>query len=209
MDSIVINFKLLESEKISLNEFLCLLKIYFNNDNVNIDYNDQYSDYQSLENKKYIKIINKKVNEKTEVIYTLRERANILLEKSFNESNQIPEKVTKTVSEKYANSVIDDRVREYRNLFKGLKRGSMGGPEACKAKLIRWLKNNPSNTMDDVIKAASLYIRTLSGNYNYLQQADYFIYKKNGKDETSKLSAFIDELDNDDFVEDGWTDTLK
>ena len=54
------------------------------------------------------------------------------------------------------------------------------------------MSENPNYSKDDILKAARIYIKSLD-NYQYLQQADYFIFKKDGKDENSRLSAFIDE----------------
>jgi hypothetical protein len=74
--------------------------------------------------------------------------------------------------------------------------------------MIRWIKNNPQYTFEDILKAADLYIESLDGNYKYLQRADYFIYKKEGKEESSRLSAFIEEI-NINIVDSDWTSNLN
>lgn len=209
MDKVILNFKLLETEKISINEFLCLLKIYYSEQNENIDYDDLYLHYQSLENKKYIKIIIETINNEKKIVYKLREKAKLLIENSFNDEEFVSIKKEKKLTDRYLNQILDGNIKKYRYLFKGLKRGAMGASESCKIKLKRWFKENPEYTIEDVLKATKIYIKSLNGNYTYLQQADYFIYKKVGKDEVSKLSAFIDELDNELFVEDDWTNTLN
>ena len=67
-------------------------------------------------------------------------------------------------------------VKEYRNLWKGLKPGSMGHEQGVKDKLFRWMQSNTEYSKEDIIRAAKLYIKSLD-NYTYLQQADYFVYK--------------------------------
>ena len=57
-----------------------------------------------------------------------------------------------------------------------------------------------------LLDSSDIYINSLN-NYTYLQQADYFIYKKEGLAEHSRLSAFIDEIDI--AVDDDWTTSLK
>lgn len=209
MDKVILNFKLLESEGVSINEFLCLLKVYFSNGGIDIDYDDLYQYYQSLENKKLIKITVETIDDKKEIKYTLRQKAKLLLEASFNEYDSVSIKKKKTVSDKYLSRLVDDNLKSYRLIFKGLKIGAMGSPSSCRNKLLRWLKENPDKTMEDVLKAANLYVKSLEGDYRYLQRADYFIFKKEGKEESSRLSAFVEELDyTDNYTEEGWTNTL-
>ena len=80
----------------------------------------------------------------------------------------------------------------------------MGSEASCKMKMYRWMKENPSYTPEQILKAADIYIKSLN-NYQYLQRADYFIYKKDGKEESSGLAAYIDEIE----VDDDWTTNLK
>lgn len=102
------------------------------------------------------------------------------------------------------NSIVDERLQEFRDVWRGLKPGSMGDPKACRAKLIKWLDENQDYDMDDVINAAKAYINSMS-NYNYLQRADYFIYKQEAdKTTSSRLSAYIDESPSGD----DWTNKL-
>ena len=53
-----------------------------------------------------------------------------------------------------------------------------------------------------------MYISSLRGVYTFLQQADYFISKVNGKDEMSRLSQFIEEDGDGIITDDGWTSEL-
>lgn len=209
MDKIILNFKLLKNNNISINEFLCLLKVYFSEQGSDINYTDDlYHNYQSLELKKFIKIKIETVENEKRVKYILREKSKLLLEASFNDYDKVSITKVRNVSDKHIERLVSDRVMEYRLLFKPLKRGAMGSPEGCKAKLKRWLKNNPNYNFDDIIKAAKLYIQELNGDYRYLQQADYFIYKKVGRDEVSRLSTFVEELDNALIVDAGWTSQI-
>lgn len=92
--------------------------------------------------------------------------------------------------------VKDAQIEEYRSIFKGLFTGSMGSPEGVKDKLTRWLISNPKYTFEDVLKAAKYWVSNKSKEVdspNLIGQADYFIYKKQGKDELSRLSSVIEE----------------
>ena len=67
------------------------------------------------------------------------------------------------------------------------------------------MKNNPDYSKEDIIKAAKIYINSLD-NYTFLQQADYFIYKKDAYGESSRLSAFIDDISK---PTDDWTSQIN
>jgi hypothetical protein len=188
----ILDFDLIAEQNLSIDEFLILIhgeeKLY----------NDSPYLLKSLEEKQFIKIIN---NEKI----LLREKAKLLIElvsieklkfsnqtKSFKKSNRL------------MNSEIDNFINDFRNKFKGLKPGSMGSLAACKDKMHRWMTENPYYTPEQILKATDIYIDSLE-SYKYLQQADYFIYKKDGKDEMSRLSAFIDE----ESTSNDWLTQLK
>lgn len=188
----ILDFDLIAEQNLSIDEFLILIhgdeKLY----------NDSLYLLKSLEEKQFIKIIN---NEKI----LLREKAKLLIElvsieklkfsnqtKSFKKSNRL------------MNSEIDSFINDFRNKFKGLKPGSMGSLAACKDKMYRWMTENPHYTPEQILKATDIYIDSLD-SYKYLQQADYFIYKKDGKDEMSRLSAFIDE----ESTSNDWLTQLK
>ena len=188
----ILDFDLIAEQNLSIDEFLILIhgdeKLY----------NDSPYLLKSLEEKQFIKIIN---SEKI----LLREKAKLLIElisieklkfsnqtKSFKKSNRL------------MNSEIDSFINDFRNKFKGLKPGSMGSLAACKDKMYRWMTENPHYTPEQILKATDIYIDSLD-SYKYLQQADYFIYKKDGKDEMSRLSAFIDE----ESTSNDWLTQLK
>jgi hypothetical protein len=96
---------------------------------------------------------------------------------------------------------VEQRWEEYQNVFsineegkRGLKKGGMGSETGIKTKLVRFLKNHPDVDMDQIIDAARLHLedhRKDEGTYKYTRTAEYFIYKKDGGDETSTLEAYL------------------
>lgn len=188
----IIDFNLLDEQNLSIEDFIILIHL-----KEDILYNDSMSRLKILEEKQFIKIINEKK-------VLLREKGNILLELVSIDNVQPSNNKKKIVkSDRIINSELDSLVSAFRGKFKGLKPGSMGSESSCKLKLYRWMKENPQYTKEQILNAADVYVKSLN-NYQYLQQADYFIYKKEGRDEQSKLSAFIDEVE----VDDNWTNTL-
>lgn len=107
-------------------------------------------------------------------------------------------------------SITDEQISEYREIWKGLFTGSMGSAESIRSKLERWLKHNPDYTFEDVCKAAHYWIENKSREVSHpaiIGRADYFIYKKEGKDEMSRLSSIIDDAINDSSPTD-WSTTV-
>jgi hypothetical protein len=208
---IILDVKVLAENNLSINEFLCLLKIYFSELNENIDYDDLYFHYQSLESKKFIKITIKEENERKEIKYILREKSKVLIENSFTDKTVSVKKdsIKKKLSQRYINEAVENGIDEYRKQWQGLKPGSMGSPKSCKDKLKRWMLENPEYTFENILKAVSIYINQFNGDYRFLQQADYFIFKRDGKEESSRLSAFIDEIDLVGNKNENWTNTLN
>lgn len=104
--------------------------------------------------------------------------------------------------------VSDEFVKQFRSLFKGTKLGAMGSEKAVKSKLTRFIKENPKATEDIIIEATRRYIDSLD-SYRYIQQADYFIFKRDvysHNEESSKLSAYVDEvIANPGETNDDWT----
>jgi|TARA_R110000851_G_scaffold41665_1_gene104382 hypothetical protein len=86
----------------------------------------------------------------------------------------------------------------------------MGDPKSCKQKLTRWMKENPEYSFDQVLEAVDLYLATEGANTTYLQNAQYFIFKQNAqREESSRLSAFIDELGNKSIIQGDWTSNIN
>ena len=196
-EAFILDLNFLKEQNLSVIEFVTLLKL--NGSNIDlflIEFESEIYILEKLQEKQFIKIITY-----SEVI--LREKSKLLLdflsiESSYSDykSKKVVKKSTRTISEGF-----DEFIEEYRNLWKGLKVGSMGSPSACKEKMERWMKENPNYSKEDILKAAKIYINSLN-NYQYLQAAHYFIYKKDGKEEDSRLSAFIEEkeVDNTDWT---------
>lgn len=190
----IVDIKLLEEYDLDINEFLALAKIFHN---LNIKDINSLDYAESLQNKNYIKLINNTtiiVREKTVKLFK------VLQSFELKVKAQDSKKVVKSdLALKYE---VDSFISEFRSKWKGLKPGSMGSPQSCKDKMLRWCKLNPSYTKDDILKAADIYIKSLR-DFKYLQSADYFIYKQDGKIESSRLSAFVDEVDN--YDDEDWT----
>ena len=188
----IIDFNLLAEQNLSIEEFLVLIHL---DDEL---YNNSMRVLKPLEEKQFIKIIN---DEKI----ILREKGKLFIELISIEKLSSTKNNKQTVkSDRLINVELDSFINDFRNKFKGLKPGSMGSEASCKMKMYRWMKENPSYTPEQILKAADIYIKSLN-NYQYLQRADYFIYKKDGKEESSGLAAYIDEIE----VDDDWTVKLS
>lgn len=194
-NAFILDFNLLAEQNLSIEEFITL--IHLKNE---IVYNNSLNHLKPLEEKQFIKILS---NEEP----ILREKGKIFLELiSIDKIKSVENKKEIKKSDRLLLSEVNSFIKEFREKWKGLKPGSMGSLSACKIKMIRWMKENPEYTPDQIMKAADIYIKSLNNN-TYLQRADYFIYKKEGLDEHSRLSSFIDELNF--YVEDDWTSQLK
>lgn len=200
--SIVLDFTVLDKLELLITDFLYL--VWINDKKVLNSMHSYMCDYnnQNLISKNYIKL-------DTEGNAHLRQSAIDLIEylsiDSFKEFNQ--PKIVKKSGKKIKAEVVE-RINEFRNLWSGLKAGSMGSRQSCIDKLSRWMETNPEYSFDQILKAATLYLNTEGMNLTYIQRADYFIYKQeNNKEESSRLSAFIDEIDT--TVAQDWTSTLN
>lgn len=192
----IIDENLLLEQELTIEEYLTLLCI---SRKLKFSYTQELLD--SLQQKLFIK----QILDENEKILIIREKGNKLIDyleieglKSLNNKRVIRK------SNRQINQDLDEFIDDFRKLWKGLKMGSMGSKEACIEKMTRWMQANPSYSKEDILKASKIYLDSLN-DYTYLQQADYFIYKKDVKGESSRLSAFIDE----DIVEDNWTNNLK
>jgi len=194
---------------ISINELLHLYKIHYKREGIDVPITDEYDIYVNLAHKNYIRILKElKEGEFIDKFYLKQSAKNII--NNLLNGYSTEKKISKTqLSTRKLNTIIDENVDVFRAVWKGLKPGSMGSRDNCKTKLTRWMRNNPDKSFDDIIKAAKIYIRSLNGNYKYLQRADYFIYKKMGSEEGSRLDAFIEEIENVTFAEQDWTNKLR
>lgn len=197
-EAFILDLNFLKEQNLCVIEFITLLKL--NEVDITGDWNVDYNILINLQEKQFIKIIE---HNDSPITTILREKSKLLLDFLSIESNYSNYKEKKIIkkSNRVINEGFDEFIEEYRNLWKGLKVGSMGSPMACKEKMLRWMGENPNYSKEDILKAAKIYINSLN-NYQYLQAAHYFIYKKDGKEEDSRLSAFIEEkeVDNTDWT---------
>lgn len=84
---------------------------------------------------------------------------------------------------------------EYRPLFKAANKLKAGSPSSCLRKMKDFFAKHPSVRKDDVIAATKMYITSVN-DPNYLQQADYFIFKNsdNKSSFTSRLEQYLEIL---------------
>lgn len=198
-EALILDFKILSEQNISLIEFITLLKLNYDQ----IDYIIEDNVLHSLQEKQFIKII--KDNEETVTI--LREKSKLLIDFLLIEglNSDYKQKKINKKSTRVIENDLDQFIYDYRQLWKGLKVGSMGSENSCKDKMIRWMKENPRYSKQDILKSARIYLKSVD-DYKYLQAADYFIFKKDGKEESSRLSAFIDETEQNNT---DWTSRLS
>ena len=196
----ILDFNILVEHNLTIEEFTTLL--HLNDKSIEVlSLNDDI--INSLQEKQFIKII----KDEDEEIHIIREKSRLLIEFLTIEGLDTTNKQVKVVkrSSRAINNDLDEFIEDFRLLWKGLKPGSMGSPIACRSKMERWMRENPKYTKEDVLRASKVYISSLN-NYQYLQQADYFIYKKDAHGESSRLSAFIDESD---IQTEGWSSQLN
>ena len=194
-EAFILDLNFLKEQNLSVIEFITLLQLNEIDTGLQLDLDILHN----LQEKQFVKLIIDKFGTNT----IIREKSKLLLDFLSIESNYSNYKEKKVVkkSNRVINEGFDEFIEEYRKLWKGLKPGSMGSENACKEKMLRWMGENPNYTKEDILKAAKIYINSLN-NYQYLQAAHYFIYKKDGKEEDSRLSAFIEEkeVDNADWT---------
>lgn len=200
---ITIDLDYLKIIDINVNQILTLIKIHFNSNKQYFDYVEDKEDLKYLRQNKYVIFYEDKT-----IRYFLREKGRILLEKAvvIEDGNEIRVKEHVEISEK---TEFTEFVSQYRDKFKGLRSGSMGSLGSVRKKLKRWMKENPDVTQKEILDCVDMYIDSLNGNFNYLQRADYFIYKQNNKrEEDSRLSIFLEEL-NQEPTNSDWATELK
>ena len=194
-ESFILDLNFLKEQNLSVIEFITLLQLNEIDTGLQLDLDILHN----LQEKQFVKLIIDKFGTNT----IIREKTKLLIdflsiESSYSDykEKKVVKKSTRIISEGF-----DEFIEEYRNLWKGLKPGSMGSENACKEKMLRWMGENPNYSKEDILKAAKIYINSLN-NYQYLQAAHYFIYKKDGKEEDSRLSAFVEEkeVDNTDWT---------
>lgn len=181
-NKILLNLNIIAVSNININQLLTLIFIYCNTiHKQHFDYIIDLKDIDILQEKKMIRVI-------SPGSYILRDLGKKIIELSINVKIE-----DKKPIEVYEEHKLEDLVDAIRDKFKGLKRGAMGDRKALIEKLTRWRINNPEITAEQILEAVVNYLDSQS-NLTYIQRADYFIYKKSGQTETSRLSIWVDEL---------------
>ncbi len=89
-------------------------------------------------------------------------------------------------------TIINNRVHEYRKLFKDTRgEGEQGQLRLVLKNLIKFFRQNPEYTFDDLLKITNQYIDSFYGSYKVMRQADYFLYKFNNGNWISPIEEFI------------------
>lgn len=196
-NTFILDVDLIKEHGLSINEFITLLRV---NGQIS-DYNITDEAINELQKKQFIKVI----KDKDEEITIIREKGKLLIDFLKIEGlSSVNNK--KTTNRSKIKDDITEFIEQYRILWKGLKPGSMGSAASCKDKMLRWMSENSQYSKENILDAARNYINSLE-NYRFLQQADYFIYKKDAYGESSRLSAFIDEIGS--TTSDGWSSNLN
>ena len=192
IDKIIIDLSVLESLNISFDHYVSLIKLYV--------FHELPHNVDELIDAGYVKNIGSRY------IITANLRRNIY-EHLLHQGSPVKEKG----EEEIVRETIVDRIDEYRTKWKeathGRKPGIMGSRQSCLDKMTQWMKENPNYTFDQILKAADLYLSSVD-NIKYIQRADYFISKKDSGIITSRLSAYIDEIEDIDTVDTNWTNEL-
>tara|TARA_X000001382_G_scaffold130051_1_gene123709 strand:- start:136 stop:648 length:513 start_codon:yes stop_codon:yes gene_type:complete len=122
----------------------------------------------------------------------------ILFTKNKKLRFKVVEDINETTEVSNQRNIIENRLEEYRQIFKntGIRgRGIIGNRKNLIKKLNTFFKNNKNYTFDDVIKAANWHVQ----NTEYIMNADNFIIK-NG---LSRLLSTLEEMNTgiNDFEE--------
>ena len=164
-EAFILDLNFLKEQNLSVIEFITLLQLNEIDTGLQLDLDILHN----LQEKQFVKLIIDKFGTNT----IIREKSKLLLdflsiENSYSDykSKKVVKKSTRTISEGF-----DEFIEEYRNLWKGLKVGSLGSYKTCYDKMKRWMSENPNYSKDDILKAARIYIKSLD-NYQYLQQAE-------------------------------------
>lgn len=201
LKSLIIDFGFLTKLSLSHNDLFLFYNIY--NNEIILQENRSEERLKELQDNKFIKYYYKE----GKCIIELRGKAlEILNLLTTDITNNASNKKILKKSDRVIKDEIDKYIVEYRNKWRGLKPGSMGSLKSCKDKMFRWMKENPEYTMQDILRAADIYLNGLN-NYTYLQRADYFIFKQeNNREESSRLSAFVDE---ENIETEDWTSNIN
>lgn len=188
---LLINEKLLNKNDLDVDDIIFLYK--------------NYDKVVKIKNTNYNNMFATKLNEKGFMTFIVKD--DYIIPALQKKAVQLLKTLMIEVNDNNHIKGVEDLAKTLRLKWKGLKAGSMGSPEAIIEKLNKWMVSNPDYTPDQILKAADLYLSKEGSNIKYLQRADYFVYKQENGITNSRLSAYIDEID--EFEEDGWTNELR
>lgn len=87
---------------------------------------------------------------------------------------------------------IDERIDEYRSLFKGVRVGNMGNKRNCIDMMNKFMIDHPNVSFDTIVGATIYYVENT--DYNYIMGAENFIYKTDDNGRlVSKLETVVEE----------------
>lgn len=93
----------------------------------------------------------------------------------------------KTTSYTTVVNEVTDHIDEYRNLFKGIRLGSMGNREQCINRMVDFILNH-NTSLEEIIRATMYYLER--ENPEFIMNADNFISNTKG----SKLAIVMEDL---------------
>jgi hypothetical protein len=97
-----------------------------------------------------------------------------------------------------AEDIVDQRHQEYRDLFRGVAKGSMGSLQVVKNKLRRFLSSEDAS-FDELLEAAKIWVKEKGSPY--AGHADNFLYLKKKDGEISRAKQMIKQLRSQDKIE--------
>lgn len=98
---------------------------------------------------------------------------------------------------------IENRIDEYRGMFKGIRPKSIGDKKQCLDNLKAWVLKNPNYSFEDILRATRFYIENTETKF--ISNADNFIFKYDsfGKP-VSSLSTILEAI-NMGVIEKGFS----
>lgn len=129
-EAFILDLNFLKEQNLSAIEFITLLQV----SGIQTDFFLNNEILNSLQDKQFIK----RVQDGFGTLNIIREKGKLLLDFLSIESNYSNYKEKKIIkkSNRIINEGFDEFIEDYRNLWKGLKPGSMGSPSACREKCL-------------------------------------------------------------------------
>ena len=160
-EAFILDLNFLKEQDLSVIEFITLLQLNEIDTGLQLDLDILHN----LQEKQFVKLIIDKFGTNT----IIREKSKLLLDFLSIESSYSDYKEKKIIkkSNRVINEGFDEFIEEYRNLWKGLKSGAMGSPNACKEKMLRWMGENPNYTYEEYLGIIDISkINLYKGFYN-------------------------------------------